>query len=265
MEPQRTTTRQVLVQAHADTWWLSARDGIMRDSDRGVLAKERKAFELADKDSAAVANVLNTRFASERDGIFLGFTRLGKRLRDFMSWEFTITAQDLTNVEKGFNSVSPGCPAQVITWLWTMITHGQVDCTAHRFQILWNVLQRVFGKLLRGNCRGAYNDAASWLAVSHSVYLTLFSFYVKYLFQFTRGAFDVVILWYLWQSWGDKRRTCMLLVLWLISAYVKQVIDTWVRAMKPRLPFLNIRLEERYIDWEKRTKGDLSQLCSPML
>mmetsp|Transcript_108114 Transcript_108114/g.214741 ORF Transcript_108114/g.214741 Transcript_108114/m.214741 type:complete len:255 (+) Transcript_108114:55-819(+) len=254
MEPQRTTTRQVLVQAHADTWWLSARDGIMRDSDRRVLTKQRRALELTDEDIAAVADVLNSRFASERDGIFLGFTYVGIRLRDLISWEFSITAQDLMNVEVGFTSVSPGCLAQFISGLWTLLTYSQTDCAAYRFQILLNVLQRVFSKLLMGNWRSAQRDAASWLAVSHSVYLTLFSVYVKNLIRLE--ACVVLILWYIWQSWGNRRRTCMQLVLWLFSAYAKRVIDTWVRAMKPRLPFLNIRLEKRYIDWEKRTKSD---------
>lgn len=252
---------ETFVQAHAEIWWIAIRDGIMRDRD---VLKEQ-ALKLEGQQLEKVVDELNKGFEQLREDIQV-CTPVGKCLRNALCWEFLITAEDLSDVLNGFTKVEPGWLAWGITKLWALLMKGELDRTAERLQIQLNVQQKIAGKLLRWNLQDACKDAYEWLEAACGIYLTLSGFYFWSWLHYTRHFGDLFFLHQAWKSWDDdNKKTCMMLLIWwLVSAYLNHVIQTWMRAMKPRLPFLSICLEKRYIAWEDKT-GTLPQLCGHCL
>mmetsp|Transcript_125612 Transcript_125612/g.349807 ORF Transcript_125612/g.349807 Transcript_125612/m.349807 type:complete len:122 (-) Transcript_125612:92-457(-) len=102
--------------------------------------------------------------------------------------------------------------------------------------------------------RVAGSDLRRWILAATTTYLTIAALLVCDLAKLLRYAADVTILWYLWMALGDRQQMLFQLALWLFSAWVKRVLETWSKAMMPRLPFLNVRLERKYTAWLAQTK-----------
>jgi len=107
---QRRTSEVNLTSAsevHARTWWHVLESGRTSDNDRKLLKFQRETFQLQDEDLSKVVERLNSMFSDAQGRIFLGFTGIGKRTRDWICWDFSLDIEDLRAAEQGVEA-KPG-------------------------------------------------------------------------------------------------------------------------------------------------------------
>lgn len=249
---------------HADTWWMALRDGRLAKEEAEVLRYQHEQLQLNDEDFSQVKDVLNKKLREEKRRITLGITPLGKRARNLVCWDFEIEVQDLLDAEKGSVTMAVAWKAKLVAWLFTLFLRSGVEGNQMRFQIALNVSWMACGKLLAWQPGQALEYLREWFVdVAGSTYLTvLATMFCGTTVRVLRFLCDVKILHLMWrdflsnESWADHRRWLLwYVVCWCLSAYMKNIIDTWDKAMKPRLPFLNVRLVRKYNEWMQKVRA----------